>query len=158
MTAWSSWPPRRCSDIKSQPHGCSKCCSISARRSGGDAFVAPLDIVLTEYDIVQPDLMYFSADRLALLRLDDHPRVAPDLVVEILSPATGRFDRGYKLELYAMHGVREYWLVDPRQCTIEEMTYGDREGRVAGCWRNGTVISPTFPGLSLDLAQLFRGL
>jgi Uma2 family endonuclease len=89
------------------------------RAYGGVVLYAPLDIVLTDFDVVQPDLLLFTRDRQHLL----HPRVvtrhAPDLAIEILSPSTAGNDRGRKMKLLARHRVREYWLVDPQAVTIE---------------------------------------
>jgi Uma2 family endonuclease len=89
------------------------------RAHGGVVFFAPLDIVLTEYDVVQPDLLLFTRERQHLLQLREVTRHAPDLCIEILSPSTARNDRGRKMQLLARHGVREYWLVDPESAAIE---------------------------------------
>ena len=64
------------------------------------------------------DYCFVSRDREHLLRGGDNVRGAPDLVVEILSPATAERDRGYKRVLYERHGVAEYWLVDPAEGTV----------------------------------------
>src|ERR1700676_2530236 len=66
---------------------------------------APLDVVLGDPSVVQPDLIYFSAARLPIAT--DRIEAAPDLVVEILSPGTARFDRTKKRNLYAFSGVKE---------------------------------------------------
>ena len=89
------------------------------RQHGGLVAFAPLDIVLTDYDVVQPDLVLFTADRVHLLSLRKANRIAPDLAIEILSPSTERNDRGRKMALLARHSVREYWLVDPELVRIE---------------------------------------
>ena len=86
---------------------------------GGSVFFAPLDIVLTEFDVVQPDLLLFTRDREHLLELRKVTRHAPDLAIEILSPSTSRNDRGRKLRLLERHLVQEYWLVDPDGVAIE---------------------------------------
>jgi Uma2 family endonuclease len=89
------------------------------RAHGGVVLYAPLDIVLTDFDVVQPDLLLFTADRAHLVNPRKVTRHAPDLAVEILSPSTSWNDRGRKLRLLAQHAVREYWLVDPDAVTIE---------------------------------------
>ena len=63
--------------------------------------------------MVQPDLLFISSERNEIIT-PDNVRGAPDLVVEILSPATAERDRTLKLDLYAKHGVKEYWIVGPR--------------------------------------------
>jgi len=89
------------------------------RSHGGVVLFAPLDIVLTEYDVVQPDLLLFTRDRHHLVNPRKVTRAAPDLCIEILSPSTERNDRGRKMKLLAAHGVREYWLVDPESVRVE---------------------------------------
>ena len=81
-------------------------------RQLGSVYLAPFDTALSRYDVVQPDLLFVAAEhraRITRRRVEG----APDLVVEILSPSTGKRDRTVKLELYAEAGVREAWLVDP---------------------------------------------
>jgi Uma2 family endonuclease len=80
---------------------------------GGLAITAPLDIVFSEHNVLQPDLVFFSRGRRQLVKLDEVIRHAPDLVVEVLSPSTESTDRGRKLQTFARFGVREYWIVDP---------------------------------------------
>lgn len=82
---------------------------------------APVDVVLgqgREREIVQPDLLFVSQARLAILSAQE-VRGAPDLAVEVLSPGTAGRDRGYKRHLYGRHGVHEYWVVDPAARTVE---------------------------------------
>ncbi len=94
-----------------------------AEASGGLAVLAPLDVFLAIHSVVQPDVVYLTAARRKLVgkRLEG----LPDLVIEVLSPATSRRDRGEKLALYAEsavggeRGVREYWIVDPEARQIE---------------------------------------
>ena len=50
---------------------------------------------------------------------------APDLVIEVLSPGTARYDRGHKMNTYERHGVREYWIVDPDSRTVEQYVLED---------------------------------
>jgi Uma2 family endonuclease len=86
---------------------------------GGIVFLSPLDIVFSEVDCVQPDVVFFEHTRRHLIDLRKAIRVAPDLAVEVLSPGTARIDRGKKMRMFAKFGVREYWLVDPDAKTIE---------------------------------------
>ena len=87
-------------------------------RDLGKLFYAPCDVVLSNTDVVQPDLLFVSREREHLLSNGENVRGAPDLAVEILSPATADRDRGYKRELYGRHGVTEFWLVDPIAETV----------------------------------------
>jgi len=117
---------------------------------GGAVFYAPLDIVLTEFDVVQPDLLLFTRDREHLLNLRRVTRHAPDLAIEILSPGTGGNDRGRKMELLARHGVREYWLVDPEAVAIEvHWLTGTRSALASTAGPSDRVQSPLLPDLSI---------
>jgi Uma2 family endonuclease len=118
---------------------------------GGIVLYAPLDIVLTEYDVVQPDLVLFTRERQHLLNPRTVTRQAPDLAVEILSPATESNDRGRKLRLLARHGVREYWLVDPDDARIEIFSLaGDRFARASAAGGAERIQSPLLPDLNLQ--------
>ncbi len=70
-----------------------------AERTGGLALLAPVDVHLAQHSVVQPDLLYISADRSEIIQ--DRIEGAPDLVVEILSPSTASRDQVHKLNLYA---------------------------------------------------------
>lgn len=83
----------------------------------GEVFYAPLDVILADDSIAQPDLLFISNERLPIVR--DWVHGAPDLVIEILSPGTRDRDRTLKRHLYARYGVRELWLVDPEARTAE---------------------------------------
>ena len=101
---------------------------------GGLVLTAPLDIVLDEFDVVQPDVVFFRAERRHLVRPDTVTRHAPDVVVEVLSPSTASTDRGRKKRLFARYGVPEYWIVDPLTGRIEVHALDDgfyRETQVA---------------------------
>jgi Uma2 family endonuclease len=83
----------------------------------GEVFDAPTDVVLSDINVVVPDLIYVSNERAHTLT-SQNVRGAPDLIVEILSPGTRRRDEGLKREVYEQLDVREYWLVDPEANTI----------------------------------------
>jgi len=122
----------------------------------GQVRFAPLDVVLSEYDVAQPDLMFVSNERLSVFT-EANLQGAPDLVVEILSPSTAGYDQGYKRALYARHEVKEYWLVDPDAETVEVLVLGEESlnpHRVFGGTQ--TLESPLLEGLALELADLFE--
>lgn len=125
-------------------------------RALGELFSAPCDVVLSDTDIVQPDLLFVSRERGHLLSGGENVRGAPDLVIEILSPATADRDRGYKRALYGRHGVTEYWLVDPIAETV--LLHRQRAGVLAVTHtfgRGQTLRSPLLPGLELQLDSVF---
>ncbi len=120
----------------------------------GRVFVAPLDVVLSEFDVVEPDLLYISKARGSQLT-EANLRGAPDLAVEILSETTAKVDRTAKLKLYARFGVQEYWIIDPEGPSVE--IYRRRQKRLAlvsNLSEGDTLTSPLFPGFSLLLHQL----
>ena len=122
----------------------------------GEFFYAPCDVVLSDTDIVQPDLLFVSRERAHLLRNGENVQGAPDLVIEILSPSTADKDRGIKRELYSRHGVREYWLIDPMAETVS--IHRQQAGRLAVTrtfGRRDTLRSPLLAGLELRLDDVF---
>ena len=128
-----------------------------ARGSGGTALVAPLDIVFNEFDVVQPDVLFFRAERAHLLQPDAVTRHAPDIVVEVLSPSTAATDRGRKMRTFARYGVPEYWIVDPVARRIEVHALEDgvyRETQVAA--EHETVGSVLLPDLTFEAARVFE--
>jgi Uma2 family endonuclease len=126
-----------------------------AERSGGEAFVSPLDVSLAEHSIVQPDLIFVTKGRSSILRT--RVEGAPDLVVEILSPSTARRDLGEKLRLYAESGVAEYWIVDPGLETFEFLeNIGD--GFRLRLPEGAVYRSAAIAGLELDLEAFWRAI
>jgi Uma2 family endonuclease len=122
---------------------------------GGVVLFAPLDIVLTDLDVVQPDILLFTAERAHLIQPRRVTRVAPDLAIEILSPGTARNDRGRKRELLARHAVREYWLIDPEVARVEVFALSG-EALVPASTMSGdqAVRSPLLPTLEVTPADL----
>jgi Uma2 family endonuclease len=120
------------------------------REHGGIVLYAPLDIVLTEYDVVQPDLLLFTHEREHLVNARKVTRVPPDLAIEILSEGTAGNDRGRKMNLLARHGVREFWLVDPEAESIEIYTLNGNAFVLADVASAGAAVrSPLLPELAL---------
>lgn len=124
-----------------------------ADTSRGLALTAPLDVILADHSIVQPDLIYISSDRRSIVR--ERIEGTPDLLVEILSKGTARRDRGEKLALYLASGVREYWIVDPIERQIEFLI--EREGRFTVALPNDAeYVSETLPEIHLDVAAFWQ--
>lgn len=102
--------------------------------------------------MVQPDLIYISAERLGIIQ--DWIRGVPDLLVEVLSPGTVRNDRGEKLRLYAESGVREYWIIDPLERQIELLR--NEGGHFLVVIPEGVYQSQVLPEVELDLVDFWR--
>ena len=121
----------------------------------GEVFHAPIDVVLSNTVVVQPDLVFVSAERSDIIT---HRNIqgAPDLVVEIRSPPTEEYDWTTKYRLYEEHGVREYWLADPEACTVTVFTLSEDGYQLAGIYtREETLESPLLKGFSLNLDDIF---
>ncbi len=124
-------------------------------RNLGELYSSPADVVLSDTDVVQPDLLFVSSHRSHILTREN-VRGAPDLVVEILSPATAERDRTIKLDLYAQHGVKEYWIVDSDARTITILVRRESRFEVAGIYGEGqTLRSPTLAGFTIELDGIF---
>ncbi|MCY4120919.1 MAG: Uma2 family endonuclease [Acidobacteria bacterium] len=125
-------------------------------RSGGRTVIAPFDIVFDEYDVAQPDVVFFRAERSHLVRPDVVTRSAPDIAVEVLSPSTAAVDRGRKMEMFARYGVPEYWIVDPVRLEIEVHVLENGAYRCAQvATRGDTVRSILLPDLTFAAARVF---
>ncbi len=120
----------------------------------GEVFLSPLDVRLSRFDIVQPDLVFISNERLGIV--GDKIIGAPDMAVEVLSKSTRNRDRGVKHRRYAKTGVSMYWLVDPFKKLLEVSQLDGKTYRsVAVTCAPHTYESREFPGLRVDLAALF---
>jgi Uma2 family endonuclease len=121
----------------------------------GEVLEAPCDVVLSETDVVQPDILFIRKDRLGVIG-EKFVSAAPDLLVEILSPGTKTRDRKLKFRLYARFGVREFWIVDAPERSVEVYQ------NVGGRFRLGeryffreTLHSKILPKLRIPLASIF---
>jgi len=124
----------------------------------GRVFHAPYDVVLSLFDVVEPDFVYLSNDRAAEVMTPQHLRGAPELIVEIGSPGTRTRDETIKRRLYERAGVREYWCVDPELDVVRVYRRdGDRFARPIELSREAgdTVTTPLLPGLTLPLDRIF---
>jgi Uma2 family endonuclease len=90
-------------------------------RLAGEGLVrlAPLDVVIDEANVVQPDVFWVSEGNSRCQRVEGRWQGPPDLVIEVLSPGTALVDKGAKFRLYEAAGVGEYWLVDPAARYVE---------------------------------------
>jgi Uma2 family endonuclease len=123
----------------------------------GHVFTAPFDVVFSELDVVEPDLLYISRGRLDVLT-KAHVRGAPDLVVEILSPGTRRTDEVTKRKLYERFGVQEYWVVDPELDVVKiyRRTPGGFQRIAELTAESGEALTtPLLPGWSAALVEVF---
>lgn len=115
---------------------------------------APMDVKLAEDTVVQPDVMVVCD---AQQNKGSHIAGPPALVVEVHSKSTWRHDRLRKLHLYAQYGVCEYWMITPYPPLVEVMLLGADGYFVSRAVysETDTLTSPSFPGLRIELSEVF---
>ena len=124
-------------------------------RDIGRVYISPLDVVLSEHDVLQPDVFFISKKRLHIVG-ELNIQGAPDLVIEVLSPDTEERDRGIKRDLYLRFGVREYWIIDPANITCEVLRAGDTEFEIVRVYVEGTTAtSNVLEGIQVEVDRLF---
>lgn len=95
--------------------------SLIARQKGGEALSSPIEVYLDENNVYEPDVLYLTENSQCIVG-EKRLRGAPELIVEVLSPSTAKYDRQQKYHAYEKHSVAEYWIVDPVHETIEVWT------------------------------------
>jgi Uma2 family endonuclease len=119
----------------------------------GEVYYAPVDVRFTERDQVQPDLLVIRKERLGIYR-GHIAHGAPDVIIEILSPSNRTVDLVQKAQLYADHGVPEYWILDPVERTTQLFTLKDKQYLPVEP-DGGLFRSTVVPGLVIDPAELY---
>jgi Uma2 family endonuclease len=123
----------------------------------GEVFFAPLDVVMSEHDVVEPDVLYLSRERAAEVLVPEHVRGVPELVAEIASRGTRKRNETIKRALYERAGVTEYWVVDPEIEVVRVYRKGaDGFERPVELRRDAgdTLTTTLLPGLEIPLAGI----
>ncbi|MGE5544177.1 MAG: Uma2 family endonuclease [Bacillota bacterium] len=121
----------------------------------GEIFNAPLDVTPLDYNVVQPDLFYVSDEQKQMVK-DARIDGAPALVVEVISPSSGRKDRLQKMRIYQKAQVQHYWLLDPQEKTLECFAWRDGVYAVVASGMDADIVEhPNFAGLSIALKSLW---
>jgi len=124
----------------------------------GILFSAPTDVVLSELDVVQPDILFIASNRSHIMT-EANIQGAPDLVVEILSESTRRTDEIIKRKLYERYKVQEYWVIDPELETVKiyRLTVSgyDRPLELSA-ETSDTLTTPLFTSFKIPLQDLFQ--
>ena len=123
----------------------------------GELLFAPMDVVLSENNIVQPDILYVSDERAFIIK-EKNIQGAPDLLIEILSEGNRRHDEVKKRKLYESFGVEEYWIVDPVLETVKVFRLENSEYIKATEWSlelDDSLTSSLLPGFEARLAEVF---
>ncbi len=135
-----------------------KICNFLENTPLGELFCAPYDVVFSKIDVVEPDILFVSAERASIIT-EKNIQGAPDLVIEILSESTRRTDEVKKRNLYERYGVSEYWIVDPELETIKIYKMTD-EGYVRpdlfSLEGQEILVTPLLPNFSIPLSDIFK--
>lgn len=109
---------------------------------------------LTRNDF-EPDICFFFSEKSRQFTADTMFYPAPDFVVEVLSKSTEKVDRGVKKDNYALHGVREYWIIDPDKKEVEQYILADQQYELKSKTDHGTVRCAVLKGLEVPLDAIF---
>jgi len=124
----------------------------------GRVFLSPVDVVMSEHDLVVPDLLFVTRDQQSILT-DANVQGVPALVVEVLSPSTRRRDEGIKRKLFDQKGVREYWVVDPKAMRVSICRRAEDGSFPIVTTLEASIddqlSSPLLPAFSLSMRELF---
>ena len=121
----------------------------------GRIFYAPCDVHLDNENVIQPDILFIARNRLGIVG-EINIEAAPDLVVEVLSKSTAYHDLVKKKKLYTRFGVKEYWIVDPIEKTVEIYTQENNNLVLTKSLSSDDLLeSSLFPGLKIKLADVF---
>ena len=125
------------------------------QKGSGEILNAPCNVVLSEYDIVQPDILFISKERSNIIT-EKNIQGTPDLIIEILSRSRKHIDKNLKHRLYARSGVKEYWIVDPDKETIEVFILGAEGYKSEGVYdKKDKLKSKLLKGLSVNVIEVF---
>ena len=121
----------------------------------GEIFISPIDVYLSDVNTFQPDVAFVDMKRLDIVK-EKNIQGAPDLVIEVLSPSTAYYDLRRKKEIYALNGVREYWIVDPIKKCVEVYLLNENSLDLAiTVSDSGRIESFVIKSFSVDWAELF---
>jgi len=122
----------------------------------GKVYYAPCDIVLSNENVVQPDILFIPKENMDIIT-EDNIQGAPDLIIEILSPSTAYYDLIDKKEIYETFGVKEYWIVDPKKQWVEiYILKGNMFSLHKRTKKTGKIQSQLLKGFELDLEIIFK--
>jgi Uma2 family endonuclease len=129
---------------------------IKALAPGGTVLFSPVDVLLNERDIVQPDILWISPESNCSIERK-YLVGAPDLIVEVLSPSTALRDKGVKFRLYEAHGVHEYWIIDPAAQYVEVWQRSGEKFERHGVFGAGeSFVSAVLGQKAVEVSEIFR--
>ncbi len=123
----------------------------------GRIFTAPIDVYFDGKNGVQPDLIFIKTERLFIIENEDYVNGAPDLIIEVISPGSIRRDRVDKKDLFEQFAVKEFWLIDPQNKTIEIYTMENNAYRLHEFQeQEGKITSLVLEGFEIDVKDVFE--
>ena len=126
-----------------------------AERKLGEVIAAPIDMVLSPHNCVQPDVAFISKERLGIIKRVIMGPV--DLAVEVVSLWGRNRDRIAKRDLYEQYGIREYWIIDPEAKTVDVLVLEQGAYKLAMRAAAGEVAkSQLLPGFAVQVSTLFE--
>ncbi|MGH9427115.1 MAG: Uma2 family endonuclease [Terriglobia bacterium] len=132
--------------------------SFAKKHSLGLVFIAPCDVILSDENVVQPDLLFVSTARAAIVT-EDNIQGAPDIIVEILSESSRKKDEVTKRKLYERFGVQEYWIVDPELEIVKIFKLAQQKyGRATELSKetNDVLATELLPGFDFAVREIFE--
>lgn len=133
---------------------------LRQRPSLGEVLLGPFDVVLSDFDVVAPDIVFISEHQQHTVT-SRHVNGPPALVIEVLSPSTRRVDETLKYRLFDEQQVGEYWIVDPTRDTVQVYRRtASGGGRLtlaaeASAHDGAALTTPLLRGLAIPVAALF---
>ena len=121
----------------------------------GEVFDAPCDVYLDNENVVQPDILFISKERLNIIG-EKNIQGAPDLAIEIISESTAYRDLVQKKKLYSKFGVKEYWIVVPEEKSVEIYILKNNVFQPYKIYSKDDILeSPLLTGLKIGLKEIF---
>ena len=130
---------------------------LSQLRPDGEGLYAPVPVFLSETNVFEPDVMWLAPESQAVIS-ERGVEGIPELVIEILSPSTARYDRMVKFQLYEKYGAREYWLVDPRLRVIDVWNREGSEFTSLGAFHETESFDSPLLERTVNLTAIFSGI
>jgi len=126
------------------------------KENKGELFHAPYDVVMSDMNVVQPDILFVKTENLGIIT-DKNIDGSPDLIIEILSPSSSYYDQVQKKEMYARFGIQEYWIVDPIKQSIEIYLNKEYEFELKQrLLKEGEAKSEVLNGFRIELKEIFK--
>ena len=121
----------------------------------GKVYFSPVNVYAKKHEVYQPDILFVRRENLSIIEMDG-VHGAPDFVIEVLSPSNAYYDLKHKKDIYEQIGVREYWIVDPMEHSIECFLNSANGFETAFLGKHtGRACSATVPEFCVEVADVF---